>query len=284
MSIQTVMVIGAGQMGGGIAQVFAQTGVRVYLNDIKQEFIDSRLAFIEKLLTKDVAKGRKTEEEKASVLEHLIPALDLDAAAPECDLVVEAAIENMEIKAALFRRLDELCKPSCILATNTSSLPITEIAANTKRPEKVIGMHFMNPVPVMKLVEIIRGLATSDETYAAVEEASRMLNKVPVEVRDVPGFVSNRVLQVMINEAIYELYEGVASAEDIDNVMKLGMNHPMGPLQLADFIGLDTVLAIMEVLYEGYADCKYRPCPLLRQYVKAGWLGKKTGRGFYTYD
>ncbi len=284
MSIKTVMVIGAGQMGGGIAQVFAQTGVKVYLNDIKQEFIDNRLVFIEKLLTKDVAKGRKTEEEKAATLANLIPAVEMDAAAPECDLVVEAAIENMEIKANLFKKLDALCKPECILATNTSSLPITEIAANTSRPEKVIGMHFMNPVPVMKLVEIIRGLATSDETYEIVKQASLDLNKVPVEVRDVPGFVSNRVLQVMINEAIYELYEGVATVEDIDNVMKLGMNHPMGPLQLADFIGLDTVLAIMEVMYEGYADCKYRPCPLLRQYVKAGWLGKKTGRGFYQYD
>ncbi len=259
MSIKTVMVIGAGQMGGGIAQVFAQTGIKVYLNDIKQEFIDSRMAFIEKLLTKDVDKGRKTEEQKAATLSNLIPALDMDAVAGECDLVVEAAIENMEIKAALFKKLDEICKPECILATNTSSLPITEIAANTKRPEKVIGMHFMNPVPVMKLVEVIRGLATSDETYEIVKQASLDLGKVPVEVRDVPGFVSNRVLQVMINEAIYELYEGVATVEDIDNVMKLGMNHPMGPLQLADFIGLDTVLAIMEVMYEGYADCKYRP-------------------------
>lgn len=207
----------------------------------------------------------------------------MDVVASECDLVVEAAIENMEIKANLFKKLDEICKPECILATNTSSLPITEIAANTRRPEKVIGMHFMNPVPVMKLVEIIRGLATSDETYKIVKQASLDLSKVPVEVRDVPGFVSNRVLQVMINEAVYELYEGVATVEDIDNVMKLGMNHPMGPLQLADFIGLDTVLAIMEVMYEGYADCKYRPCPLLRQYVKAGWLGKKSGRGFYIY-
>ena len=284
MSIKTVMVIGAGQMGGGIAQVFAQIGVKTYLNDIKQEFIDNRMAFIEKLLTKDVAKGRKTEEQKAATLANLIPALDMDAVAGECDLVVEAAIENMEIKAALFKKLDELCKPECILATNTSSLPITEIAANTKRPEKVIGMHFMNPVPVMKLVEIIRGLATSDETYEIVKQASLDLGKVPVEVRDVPGFVSNRVLQIMINEAIYELYEGVATVEDIDNVMKLGMNHPMGPLQLADFIGLDTVLAIMNVMYEGYGDCKYRPCPLLRQYVKAGWLGKKSGRGFYTYE
>ena len=216
-------------------------------------------------------------------MSRLIPSVSLEDA-KDCDIVVEAIVENMEIKTSTFRKLDEVCKPGCILASNTSSLPITEIAAVTKRPEKVIGMHFMNPVPVMKLVEIIRGIATSDETYEAVRDLSVELNKTPVEVRDVPGFVSNRVLQMMINEAIYCLYEGVASVEDIDAVMKLGMNHPMGPLQLADFIGLDTVLAIMEVMYEGYADCKYRPCPLLRQYVKAGWLGKKAGRGFYTYE
>jgi len=197
--------------------------------------------------------------------------------------VVEAIVENMDVKGKVFKTLDEVCKPSCILASNTSSLPITEIAAFTGRPGQVIGMHFMNPVPVMKLVEIIRGLATTDEIYAAIRNLSLELNKTSVEVRDVPGFISNRVLQIMINEAIYCLYEGVAKAEDIDTVMKLGMNHPLGPLQLADFIGLDTVLAIMETLYEGYADCKYRPCPLLRQYVKAGWLGKKVGRGFYTY-
>ena len=283
MAVNTVMVIGAGQMGGGIAQVFARAGKKVYLNDIKQEFIDNRMAFIEKLLAKDVTKGKITEEQKAATLANLIPAVNVSDAA-DCDLVVEAAIENMEIKGNLFRQLDEICKPSCVLATNTSSLPITEIAAFTKRPEKVIGMHFMNPVPVMKLVEIIRGLATSDETYEIVKAASLELGKTPVEVRDVPGFISNRVLQVMINEAIYCLYEGVASVEDIDTVMKLGMNHPMGPLQLADFIGLDTVLAIMNVMYEGYADCKYRPCPLLRQYVKAGWLGKKSGKGFYDYS
>ena len=283
MAVNTVMVIGAGQMGGGIAQVFAQAGKKVYLNDIKQEFIDNRMAFIEKLLAKDVTKGKITEEQKAATLANLIATVNVSDAA-DCDLVVEAAIENMEIKGNLFRQLDEICKPSCVLATNTSSLPITEIAAFTKRPEKVIGMHFMNPVPVMKLVEIIRGLATSDETYEIVKAASLELGKTPVEVRDVPGFISNRVLQVMINEAIYCLYEGVASVEDIDTVMKLGMNHPMGPLQLADFIGLDTVLAIMNVMYEGYADCKYRPCPLLRQYVKAGWLGKKSGKGFYDYS
>jgi 3-hydroxybutyryl-CoA dehydrogenase len=283
MSISKVMVIGSGQMGGGIAQVMAQAGKIVYLNDVKQEFVDRRIAFIDKLLSKDVSKGRITEEEKARILSRLIPSTDKKDAA-DCDLVVEAAVENMEIKSAIFKELDEICKASCILATNTSSLPITEIAAATKRPEKVIGMHFMNPVPVMKLVEIIRGLATDDETFRIVQNASLELGKTPVEVRDVPGFISNRVLQVMINEAIYCLYEGVGSVEDIDAVMELGMRHPMGPLKLADFIGLDTVLAIMETMYEGYGDCKYRPCPLLRQYVKAGWLGKKAGRGFYRYD
>lgn len=277
------MVIGAGQMGGGIAQVMAQAGHKTYLNDVNLDIVNSRIAFIEKLLTKDVSKGKITEEQKAAALANLIPSADQHDAA-DCDLVVEAIVENMDIKAKVFKNLDEICKPSCILASNTSSLPITEIAAHTKRPEQVIGMHFMNPVPVMKLVEIIRGLATSDETYEAIRNESLNLNKTPVEVRDVPGFISNRVLQMMINEAIYCLYEGVATTEDIDTVMKLGMNHPMGPLQLADFIGLDTVLAIMETLYEGYGDCKYRPCPLLRQYVKAGWVGKKAGRGFYKYD
>lgn len=282
MSIQTVMIIGAGQMGGGIAQIMAAAGHKTYLNDVSMDIVKSRLAFIDKLLTKDVSKGKITAEQRATTLSNLIPSADQKDAA-DCDLVVEAIVENMDIKAKVFKNLDEICKPSCILASNTSSLPITEIAAHTKRPEQVIGMHFMNPVPVMKLVEIIRGIATSDETYAAIKAESLALNKTPVEVRDVPGFISNRVLQIMINEAIYCLYEGVASVEDIDTVMKLGMNHPMGPLQLADFIGLDTVLAIMETLYEGYADCKYRPCPLLRQYVKAGWLGKKSGRGFYEY-
>jgi len=283
MSIQTVMVIGAGQMGGGIAQVMAAAGKKTYLNDVNIDIVSSRIAFIEKLLAKDVSKGRITEEQKAAVLANLVPSVDQKDAA-DCDLVVEAIVENMDVKAKVFSNLDQICKPACILASNTSSLPITEIAAHTKRPGQVIGMHFMNPVPVMKLVEIIRGIATTDETCAAIRDLSMDLGKSPVEVRDVPGFISNRVLQMMINEAIYCLYEGVASAEDIDTVMKLGMNHPMGPLQLADFIGLDTVLAIMEVLYDGYADCKYRPCPLLRQYVKAGWLGKKSGRGFYEYD
>lgn len=283
MAIKTVMIIGAGQMGGGIAQVMAAAGRKTYLNDVNIDIVNARIAFIEKILTKDVSKGKITEEQKAATLANLIPSTDQHDAA-DCGLVVEAIVENMDIKGKVFKNLDEICKPSCILASNTSSLPITEIAAFTKRPEKVIGMHFMNPVPVMKLVEIIRGIATSDETYEIVKEESLALNKTPVEVRDVPGFISNRVLEIMINEAIYCLYEGVASVEDIDTVMKLGMNHPMGPLQLADFIGLDTVLAIMETMYEGYGDCKYRPCPLLRQYVKAGWLGKKSGRGFYKYD
>ena len=260
----------------------AAADIETYLNDINLQIVNSRLKFINKLLDKDIAKGRMDDLQKKETMARLIPSDSLEDA-KDCDIVIEAIVENMEIKSNTFRKLDEVCKPDCILATNTSSLPITEIAAVTKRPEKVIGMHFMNPVPVMKLVEIIRGIAASDETYEAIKALTLKLNKTPVEVRDVPGFVSNRVLQMMINEAIYCLYEGVASVEDIDTVMKLGMNHPMGPLQLADFIGLDTVLAIMEVMYEGYADCKYRPCPLLRQYVKAGWLGKKAGRGFYTY-
>jgi len=283
MAVKTVMVIGAGQMGGGIAQVMAQAGVKTYLNDIDISIVNERLDFIDQLLTKDVGKGKITEDQKNVVQGNLIPSSEMEKDAADCDLVVEAIVENMSIKGKVFSTLDKVCKEGCILASNTSSLPITEIAAFTNRPEQVIGMHFMNPVPVMKLVEIIRGLATSDETFSVIRDVTLALNKTPVEVRDVPGFISNRVLQMMINEAIYCLYEGVASVEDIDTVMKLGMNHPMGPLQLADFIGLDTVLAIMETLYDGYADCKYRPSPLLRQYVKAGWLGKKSGRGFYTY-
>ncbi len=283
MKIQTAMVVGAGQMGGGIAQIMAQCGIKTYLNDVDAGTVMSRIAFIEKVLAKDVSKGKIAPEQRDTALSNLIPSTDLKDAA-DCGLVVEAIVEKMEVKGKVFSTLDQVCAPGCILASNTSSLPITEIAAFTKRPEQVIGMHFMNPVPVMRLVELIQGLATGSETYEAIRGLSLALGKTPVEVRDVPGFISNRVLQVMINEAIYCLYEGVASAEDIDTVMKLGMNHPMGPLQLADFIGLDTVLAIMETLYEGYADCKYRPCPLLRQYVKAGWLGKKAGRGFYRYD
>lgn len=282
MTIQKVMVIGAGQMGSGIAQVCAQAGLDVKLNDISEESCEKGIKTITQNLSRNVVKGRITEDEKNSILQRLTKSLSLNDAS-EVDLVIEAAIENMEIKQSIFKQLDEIAPQHTILASNTSSLPITEIAAVTSRPEKVIGMHFMNPVPVMKLVEIIRGLATSDEVYNSVEQLTVTLEKVPVEVNDFPGFVSNRILLPMINEAIYTLYEGVATKEAIDEVMKLGMNHPMGPLTLADFIGLDTCLYIMEVLYEGFGDSKYRPCPLLRKYVKAGWLGKKTGKGFYEY-
>lgn len=283
MTIQKVMVIGAGQMGSGIAQVCAQAGFDVKLNDMKQEFFERGLGVITKNLSRDVEKGRKTEEEKQAILSRITMSLELQDAA-DVDIVIEAAVENMEIKQSIFKQLDEIAPKHAILATNTSSLPITEIGAVTKRPQQVIGMHFMNPVPVMKLVEIIRGLATADEVYKAVEEMTRKLDKTPVEVNDFPGFVSNRILLPMINEAIYTLYEGVATKEAIDDVMKLGMNHPMGPLTLADFIGLDTCLYIMEILHEGLGDSKYRPCPLLRKYVAAGWLGKKSGRGFYVYE
>ncbi|TDL32966.1 3-hydroxybutyryl-CoA dehydrogenase [Jeotgalibacillus sp. S-D1] len=283
MNIQKVMVIGAGQMGGGIAQVCAQAGYDVYLNDLKDEFLERGIVNITKNLSRSVDKGRMTEEEKNAALSRIIRSTDLLDAA-HADIVIEAAVENMTIKTEIFKKLDQIVPAHTILATNTSSLPITEIAAATKRPDKVIGMHFMNPVPVMKLVEIIRGLATTDEVYQAVESMTETLKKSPVEVNDFPGFVSNRILMPMINEAIYTLFEGVATKEAIDDVMKMGMNHPMGPLQLADFIGLDTCLYIMEILHEGFGDSKYRPCPLLRKYVKAGWLGKKTGRGFYVYE
>ncbi|WP_404469146.1 3-hydroxybutyryl-CoA dehydrogenase [Sutcliffiella horikoshii] len=283
MTIQKVMVIGAGQMGSGIAQVCAMAGYDVYMNDLKQEFLDRGLAGITKNLGRSVDKGRMTEDEKAAVLGRLQTTTALEDA-KHVDIVIEAAVENMDIKKKIFTELDKHAPPHTILATNTSSLPITEIAAATGRPEKVIGMHFMNPVPVMKLVEIIRGLQTADEVYGAIEDMTKKLSKVPVEVNDFPGFVSNRVLMPMINEAIFTVYEGVATPEAIDEVMKLGMNHPMGPLTLADFIGLDTCLYIMETLHEGFGDDKYRPCPLLRKYVKAGWLGRKTGRGFYTYE
>lgn len=283
MIIEKVLVIGAGQMGSGIAQVCAMSGYDVILHDLKDEFVQKGIQSISKNLNRQVEKGKIIDEEKQNILSRLTASTDLQNAAG-VDLVIEAAIENMEIKSKLFTQLDEISPKHAILATNTSSLPITEIAAATKRPEQVIGMHFMNPVPVMKLVEVIRGLATTDEVYAAIEDMAKKLSKVPVEVNDFPGFVANRILMPMINEAVYTLYEGVASKEDIDSVMKLGMNHPMGPLTLADFIGLDTCLYIMETLHEGFGDDKYRPCPLLRKYVKAGWLGKKTGRGFYEYN
>lgn len=283
MNIKTVMVIGAGQMGGGIAQVCAQSGYNVILNDLKDEFLTRGLGVIEKNLNRAVSKERMTEEDKNATLGRITRSTDLNDA-KNADLIIEAAVENMSIKTKIFETLDQAAPAHAILASNTSSLPITEIAAATKRPEQVIGMHFMNPVPVMKLVEIIRGLATTDEVYQAIEDMTKSLSKAPVEVEDFPGFVSNRILMPMINEAIYTLYEGVATKEAIDDVMKMGMNHPMGPLQLADFIGLDTCLYIMEILHEGFGDSKYRPCPLLRKYVKAGWLGKKTGRGFYSYE
>jgi 3-hydroxybutyryl-CoA dehydrogenase len=282
MAINKIMVIGAGQMGGGIAQVAAEAGLQVVLNDISQEFIDKRLAFIDKLLSKNIEKGRISAEKKEEILARLTPSTDL-ADAADVDLVIEAATENMEIKEKIFRALDEVTKPGVILATNTSSLPITEVAAVTNRPEQVVGLHFFNPVPVMKLVEVIRGIATSDATYKIVEEFTEQLGKTPVQVNDSPGFAANRILVPMINEAIYVVYEGVATPEAVDTVMKLGANHPMGPLALADFVGLDTCLAVMEVLHEGLGDSKYRPCPLLRKMVKAGWLGKKSGKGFFEY-
>ncbi|CAM4169738.1 3-hydroxybutyryl-CoA dehydrogenase [Lederbergia lenta] len=283
MDVKTVMVVGAGQMGSGIAQVCAQAGYEVYLHDLDEELVNKGFERISKSLSRQVEKGRMTEGEKTLVFDHLFKSTDLQHA-QYADVVIEAAIENMDMKKNIFAELDKYAPEHAILATNTSSLPITEIAAATARPEKVIGMHFMNPVPAMKLVEIIRGLATAEDVYKEIEAMAVNLHKTPVEVNDFPGFVSNRILMPMINEAAYTLYEGVATKESVDRVLKLGMNHPMGPLELADFIGLDTCLYIMETLHEGFGDDKYRPCPLLRKYVKAGWLGKKSGRGFYLYD
>ncbi|MEK3888536.1 3-hydroxybutyryl-CoA dehydrogenase [Bacillus sp. FSL K6-3431] len=283
MDIKTVMVIGAGQMGAGIAQICAQSGYKVYVNDIDEALVNKGFDRISKSLSRQVARARMTEGEKVLIFDQLFKSTDLQHA-QYADVVIEAAIENMDIKKNIFAELDKYAPEHAILATNTSSLPITEIAAATTRPEKVIGMHFMNPVPAMKLVEIIRGLVTADGVYQDIEEMALNLNKTPVEVNDFPGFVSNRILMPMINEAVYTLYEGVATKESVDRVLKLGVNHPMGPLELADFIGLDTCLYIMETLHEGFGDDKYRPCPLLRKYVKAGWLGRKSGRGFYFYD
>ena len=277
-----IAVIGAGQMGSGIAQVAAQSGHTVLLNDRALEYIERGIASITKNLNRSVEKGKLTQDERDRILERIIPQPEL--AKLEVDLVIEAATEHLETKLELFRTLEAITPPKTILASNTSSISITMLGGATKRADRVIGMHFMNPVPVMQLVEIIRGIATSQETYDLTESLAKQMGKTPVEVRDFPGFVSNRVLMPMINEAIYALYEGVGSVESIDTVMKLGMNHPMGPLTLADFIGLDTCLAIMDVLYDGFADTKYRPCPLLKQYVAAGWLGRKSGRGFYSYQ
>ena len=282
MSIQRIGVVGAGQMGNGIAHVAALAGFDVILSDVAQPLVDKGVATIAKNLDRQVAKGTITAEAKAGVLARISPATALDAHAG-CDLVVEAIVESLDAKVALFRQLDGIVKSDGILASNTSSIAITKLAAATKRPAQFIGMHFMNPVPVMQLVEVIRGIATSDETYRAVEETAKRMGKTPVEVNDSPGFVSNRVLMPMINEAIYAVYEGVGTAEAVDTVMKLGMNHPMGPLVLADFIGLDTCLAILRVLHDGLGDPKYRPCPLLVKMVDAGWLGRKSGRGFYKY-
>ena len=280
--IESVALIGAGTMGGGIAMNFASRGILVHMVDVDTAAIERGMAVVRSNYMRGVKKGRMSEAQFETLMQLFIPTTDY-ADLADVDLVIEAVFENMAVKKEIFQRLDKVCKPGAILASNTSSLPITEIAAVTRRPELVIGMHFMNPVPVMKLVEIIRGIATSDACYQAVEELTLKLGKTPVEVNDYPCFISNRILMPMINEAIYCIYEGVADAESIDTVMKLGMAHPMGPLTLADFIGLDTCLAIMEVLYEGFADSKYRPCPLLRKMVKAGWLGKKSGQGFFAY-
>ena len=276
-----VLVVGSGQMGAGIAQLFAMHGHEVLLNDVDEARIKRGIDGIAKRLDREVEKGRMTAAARGSTLEHIDPRphfKDLEVA-----LAIEAATEDFALKLDLFRRLDADTAPEAILASNTSSISITTLAAATSKPERVIGMHFMNPVPVMQLVEVIRGIATSDETASAIVALASALGKTPVDVRDFPGFVANRILLPMINEAIYALYEGVASIEAIDTVMKLGMNHPMGPLTLADFIGLDTCLAIMNVLHDGLGDSKYRACPLLKQYVAAGWLGKKSGRGFYDY-
>ena len=281
--MDNIAVIGAGTMGNGIAHTAAAAGINVTLIDIDKGILDRAMNTVSGNLQRGVDKGRMTADEKQSVLGRIRTTTEMSAAASAA-LVVEAIIENLGAKRSLFETLDRLTPPSCILASNTSSISITKIAASTQRPDKIIGMHFMNPVPVMPLVEVIRGIATSDDTYQRVEGLAKRMGKTPIEVNDYPGFVSNRVLMPMINEAIFALYEGVATPEAIDGVMKLGMNHPMGPLTLADFIGLDVCLAILRVLEEGFGDPKYRPCPLLVKMVDAGWLGRKSGRGFYRYE
>ena len=281
--MEKIFVLGAGTMGSGIVQAFAQKGYEVIVRDIKDELVQSGIVRINNGLSKLVSKGKMTEETKEDILSRISGTTDMNLAA-DCDLVVEAAIENMKIKKEIFAELDKICKPETILASNTSSLSITEVASATNRPEKVIGMHFFNPAPVMKLVEIIRGMATSQETFDAVKELSVAIGKEPVEVEEAPGFVVNRILIPMINEASFIFQEGIASVEDIDTAMKYGANHPMGPLALGDLIGLDVCLAIMDVLYNETGDTKYRSSSILRNYVRAGWLGRKSGRGFYNYN
>lgn len=283
MNIETLGVIGAGQMGNGIAQVAAMNGFNVIMSDIKDELIKQGVGAIQKILQRGVDKGKLDGAERDGILNRITTTVDIKDMT-SVDFVIEAATEYEPVKFEIFENLDHICAANVILATNTSSISIGRIAARTKRPEKVIGMHFMNPVPVMKLIEIIRGAETSDDTFQTTWDLALKLGKTPAEANDYPGFIANRILMPMINEAIYCLYHGVGTREDIDTVMRLGMNHPMGPLSLADLIGLDTCLAIMDTLYDGFKDSKYRPCPLLRKYVEAGWLGRKTGRGFYDYN
>ncbi len=279
---EIIGVVGAGTMGNGIAQVAARAGYKVVMHDVREEFLERAINAIDKSLQRDVDKERLSDAEKQAILERIQTTTELSDLCT-ASFVVEAVNEDLALKTELFKSLDQITSPGTILASNTSSISITKLGAATGRPDKVIGMHFMNPVPVMNLVEVIRGMATSDETYERVRAFSEKLGKTALDCQDSPGFVSNRVLMPMINEAIFTLHEGVATRESIDGIMKLGMNHPMGPLTLADFIGLDVCLAIMNVLHEGFGDSKYRPCPLLKRYVDAGWLGKKSGRGFYEY-